>query len=443
MSRRNVRWLLLGCCVVMLAGCTRRAGEEGPPQREGEEGPPPPSIAPNDRFPALPPHASSDPDANGLLTQIRPQVARVGDDPLRIVLHWETKKGPLTFSNDLSSSWHDLCNGLTVHVVTPDGKKLDLQPEPQPPNGGSPDRLSETPTLFLVLGPTGLAVTHPCSYQAPWKGGRQAALNAAGAFRVWVSGTIVPAKDEPKKGREPIAFASPAVKVERGAAGCEPLDEIARLARNKLDAKLKGREVRPLVYDDADGNRLVYLTGPSEKQWHFVAYTVRLSPSGEVLNVFSKEVSNCVAEGTPLDGEAGPVAVEHVRAGDRLWGRDLRRGRRVLTTVRHVRRAEAVGTLRFGCGLRATGGHPVYASGEWKPAQNVGESDELLGPGGERIRAGKVERLAGRVAVYDLTVDEPHNFFAAGVLVHNKSRAPSPEHDDLWYVLWSPRKAGG
>jgi hypothetical protein len=430
-SRKSVRWLLLGC-VVLLAGCGRRQVTA-----------PPVEPASNDRFPTLSPPESSGPGAGGLLTQIRPQVARVGDDPLRIVLHWETKQGPLTHKDDVSSSWHDLCDGLTVHVTTPDGKKLDLQPQPRPRNGGSPGgRLSDTPTLFLVLSPTGLAVTYPSPYQAAWKGGRQAALDAAGAFRVSVSGTIVPAKDEPKK-REPIPFASPAVKVERGAAEHEPLDEIARIAHKKIAAELKGGEPTPWVYDDADGNRLVYLTGPSSKQWHFTAYVVQVSPPGEVLNVFREEVSNCVAEGTPLDGEAGPVAVEHVRVGDRLWGLDLGGGRRVLTTIRHVRRTEAVETLRFGCGLRATGGHPVYASGRWKLAQDVSESDELLGAAGQRIRAGKVERLTGRVAVYDLTVDGPHNYFAAGVLVHNKSRAPSPRLDDLWYVLWSPRKPGG
>jgi len=48
-------------------------------------------------------------------------------------------------------------------------------------------------------------------------------------------------------------------------------------------------------------------------------YTVHVSPKGKVLNVFSKETSSCLAEGTLLDGEEGPVAVERVGTGDRLW----------------------------------------------------------------------------------------------------------------------------
>src|SRR5262245_37574165 len=101
--------LLLGC-IVCLAGCGGGGG--GP-------------------FPALSPPASSEPDANGLVTQLRPQVARLGDDPLRVVLHWGTKDGPLTRRTPTPASWFDTCNTLTFHVTTPDGRKLELQPQPQ------------------------------------------------------------------------------------------------------------------------------------------------------------------------------------------------------------------------------------------------------------------------------------------------------------------------
>src|SRR5262249_52876833 len=134
--------------------------------------------------------------------------------------------------------------------------------------------------------------------------------------------------------------------------------------------------------------------------------------------------------------ESGPVAIEDVRLGDRLWGYDLARRDRILTTVRAVRRAEADETLRLECGLRVTGGHPVHASGAWKHAADLRPADELTTNEGRRVSVGAIERLHGRVAVYDLTVDEPHNFFAAGVLVHNKDRPPMAELDDYWYVLW-------
>jgi len=36
--------------------------------------------------------------------------------------------------------------------------------------------------------------------------------------------------------------------------------------------------------------------------------------------------------------------------------------------------------------------------------------------------AGHPEPVEGRVEVFDLAIDEPHNFFAADRLVHNKAR---------------------
>jgi hypothetical protein len=418
------RWLLLGC-LLLLTGCRDGGGVielNGGAENSG-------------KFPKLSPPVSGKADENGLVTQIRPQVARVGDDPLQIVLHWAGKNGPLTHKTPVSVSWPLTYDTLTFHVTSPDGKKHVLKPEPQGKTGGYAGELSSLPTLLLTLTRQGVSVRTP-PHEAGWKGGPVAALETAGTYKISVSGELMP--KEAGKG-QPIPFTSGAVSVERGVEGYVPLDEVVKAARNKLGSKLDAnREAREVVYDDADGNRMVHLTGPSKKQWHFVIYTVQVSPEGKVLNAFSKETSSCLAEGTRLDAEAGPLAVERARAGDRLWGYDLERGRRVLTTVRSVRRSEAGQTLRLGCGLRLTGDHPVYASGRWMPAKTLSETDELLRADGTRAAVGKIERVSGVVAVYDVTVDGPHNFFADGVLVHNKDRPYRPDLDDLWYRLWSP-----
>jgi hypothetical protein len=41
------------------------------------------------------------------------------------------------------------------------------------------------------------------------------------------------------------------------------------------------------------------------------------------------------------------VLIEETRVGDRPWGYDLKRGGRVLTTVRAIRPGEATETLRL------------------------------------------------------------------------------------------------
>ena len=40
------------------------------------------------------------------------------------------------------------------------------------------------------------------------------------------------------------------------------------------------------------------------------------------------------------------------------------------------------------------------------------------------------------VDVYDLSVSGTHNYFAGGILVHNKSRSYWPGLDDPWYFFW-------
>jgi hypothetical protein len=78
----------------------------------------------------------------------------------------------------------------------------------------------------------------------------------------------------------------------------------------------------------------------------------------------------------------------------------------------------------------------VYADGAWKPAGEVGPDQVLLAADLGTVKAGQAKRLAGRVEVFDLTVDGPHTFFAGGFLVHNKDRPYLPALDDPWYILW-------
>ncbi len=79
--------------------------------------------------------------------------------------------------------------------------------------------------------------------------------------------------------------------------------------------------------------------------------------------------------------------------------------------------------------------HPLWV-GQWSPAGLVGENGLLLDLRLQPVAAGKPQRLHERVTVYDLTVAEPHCFFAGGFLVHNKKRGYWPHVDDPWYANW-------
>ena len=75
--------------------------------------------------------------------------------------------------------------------------------------------------------------------------------------------------------------------------------------------------------------------------------------------------------------------------------------------------------------LRVTAQHPVGTRAGWVPAGQIGAGMLVETVSGEsRVERVDVEIREGRV--FDLTVSPTPNFFAAGVLVHNKTVAEPP-----------------
>ncbi|XXX72677.1 Hint domain-containing protein [Sorangium sp. So ce134] len=138
--------------------------------------------------------------------------------------------------------------------------------------------------------------------------------------------------------------------------------------------------------------------------------------------------------GTPIamaDGTRRPI--ERIRIGDWVLAYDVEAGvvvsAPVLRTFAHERQDGGDSIIRINGALRATSNHPFYANGRWVSAGELGVSDELLvlepstEGGVPMAQAGVVSSLyveSEREATYNLTVGTHHNYFAGGVLVHNK-----------------------
>ena len=160
---------------------------------------------------------------------------------------------------------------------------------------------------------------------------------------------------------------------------------------------------------------------------------------------------SCLAEGTRIATPEGSRAIEELSVGDTVLSHTeagiLRANR-----VTHIKTTtRSVGELRLPNGetLRATEEHPIFerTSGDYLRADSfsVGAGLVALGKGWEAPTA--LAALSGRntqsrslasdyrkdqsvAQVFDLTVERDHNYFAEGVLVHNKS--PSNDSCDLW-----------
>lgn len=146
--------------------------------------------------------------------------------------------------------------------------------------------------------------------------------------------------------------------------------------------------------------------------------------------------TTCFVRGTRVATPRGPRPIDELRVGEVVWSWSLERRAPVERAVARVIRSERSDLFRVRAAGRVLTGvtpdHPFYdASTErFAPAIDLALRSRLLAWAGEGdaslVAVDSLERLfdAGPTPVWDLTIDGPeHDFFAEGVLVHNKSFA--------------------
>lgn len=183
---------------------------------------------------------------------------------------------------------------------------------------------------------------------------------------------------------------------------------------------------------------------------------------------------NCLAAGTRISTPGGFRRIQDLAPGDLVTSFDAETNTVRANPVVAVRQAHrVVGEMRVPGGrLLATEEHPFYdaTTGAYREVRELGDTSTLLllpGPdvpdalvaaGRELVSTPAAPYVAnfGEADVYDLTVARDHNYFAEGVLVHNKSGGAPPRNycyavdapvvcsgpatleleDDTWTLRW-------
>ena len=131
---------------------------------------------------------------------------------------------------------------------------------------------------------------------------------------------------------------------------------------------------------------------------------------------------------TMATGELRGIA--EIRSGERVlaYAPESKKfvGARVERVHAHPPAAYRKLQLEDGSVLRVTAEHPLHAAGQWRRAGDLAPGDLISvlnrEPDAVAITAVlSVEEIATSEPVYNLTVEEPHTFFADGVLAHNKN----------------------
>ena len=138
--------------------------------------------------------------------------------------------------------------------------------------------------------------------------------------------------------------------------------------------------------------------------------------------------------GTEILAEDGSRPIEFITEGMLLWSWDTTSNAAVLRRVKAVVRGQATQLHTIKVGKVTIGGvtdeHPFYnpEQKEWVKATDLQKGDVVLlwsdgqNPQPVTIDEKQTITLSEPVDVYNLTVEGPeHNYFAQGILVHNKS----------------------
>ena len=376
-------------------------------------------------------------------------------DPFELALHWAAKGKdgkPAHLVTQHSPYGHVVdrkatLESYTVAISTPDGKQHSLRLRwPAEQDQFRPVEYLDSDVLrFYRIDKVGLTLRSGIVLR--WVDANVPRFDQRGLYKLEIGGVI---HHGPAKGpgleldhvaKTPFTTGVHRFKVDPRAKSFDQLTRIAQAAIIKRDSGAKPRPA-PLgakrygVIENTGGDFVVFLANtPRPALWQYDLHTVTLTPTGDVKNHSTTKIFTCVAAGTLIATASGPIPVENLRIADRVWGYDLKLKSRVLTRVRAIRVGSAQRTLRIGDDLRVTAAHPILTNTGWKHARDIGADNTLLNSMGRWVSV-RVEPMDEPVVVYDLTVDEPHNFFAGGILVHNKSRAWTPTLDDPWYFLF-------
>jgi hypothetical protein len=125
----------------------------------------------------------------------------------------------------------------------------------------------------------------------------------------------------------------------------------------------------------------------------------------------------CIGKGAMIITKRGDVPIEDNLVGDMVLTRN---GFRAVTATRMTSPCADVVLVETDAGsVFATPDHRFFVDGDWKSADNIEVQDTIYNCNCIHAHVVGVTAALHRMAVYDLSVDGEHEFFANGMLVHN------------------------
>jgi len=157
------------------------------------------------------------------------------------------------------------------------------------------------------------------------------------------------------------------------------------------------------------------LTIPSNG-WTYINFCLSLIGGG---GTTTGGGNGCLLPNTNISTPNGLVNIEDINEGDIVQSLDERTGiiepRMAYQTAAH---ANYPGYLEVNGRLRITANHLIYTTRGLVAATNLSVGDKMMTLAGTEVVA-SIGRIPELVTVYNFDVEDNHNYFADGILVHN------------------------
>jgi hypothetical protein len=119
------------------------------------------------------------------------------------------------------------------------------------------------------------------------------------------------------------------------------------------------------------------------------------------------------------DGSTKPI--EEIKAGDLVFAYDEASKQMKPDKVKVVHPVvERDSYLVVNGTIKVTANHRVLSRGEWVEIGQLAVGDTLTAPNGNAVPIEKIEKVEGKVKVYNFAVNPYETYVAHGVIVHNK-----------------------
>lgn len=129
----------------------------------------------------------------------------------------------------------------------------------------------------------------------------------------------------------------------------------------------------------------------------------------------------CFIAGTGIDTVDDIIPIEILKVGDMVRTYDLKDKKhgesKITKTYKHE---DMDGYLIINGVIKTTGYHPFYSDGDWIKAGDLSIGDKILHVDGAEHTIDSIDKVDDKIDVYNIEVDDMHNYFAEGYLVHNK-----------------------